>query len=54
MINQLLENLRYMNAGKVESGQATQSELETLIESERKRYENMTETQIKGMVMINF
>lgn len=55
MIEMLLTSLKHMNSYQVSrNNKAEQQELDDFIASERKRYEAMSDLELRNMVVMNF
>jgi len=54
MIDLLIENLRVVNAPQIEAGLYLKEEFEKFIEQQEKRYEKMSDLQLKNIMAINF
>lgn len=53
IIEHLLQNIRWMNAGRIAQGQTSQEEVDAFIEEERTRLSKMSDLQLKNMLLIN-
>lgn len=54
MVEMLCENLRVINAHRIDSGANTQEELDELVTSERARYKAMSDRELSNMIALNF
>lgn len=53
MINELVQNLWWMNQDKIGNGTVTEESLREFMAQERERYEAMSEMEIRNMMLIN-